>query len=119
MNDMNESDSQSRGWLDSFRRLADSLLALISNRIELFTVELQEEKLRGLQPARLGVPRNDFGNGRVPGWFRGAIALVMEHDWLWRFDRTGAADAGIGGGDYVRHSTADPRQSATIYRNHG
>ena len=46
MNDMNESDSQSRGWMGSFRRLTDSLLALISNRIELFAVELQEEKLR-------------------------------------------------------------------------
>jgi uncharacterized membrane protein YqjE len=34
------------GWLESLRRIGDSFLALLRGRFELFTVELQEEKLR-------------------------------------------------------------------------
>lgn len=36
------------GWLASLRRVGDSLLSLAQNRVELFAVELQEEKLRAL-----------------------------------------------------------------------
>jgi len=43
---MNESETPAGGWLDSFRRIGGSLLGLIRGRIELFAVELQEEKLR-------------------------------------------------------------------------
>jgi uncharacterized membrane protein YqjE len=45
---MSEGDPKSDGWLDSIRRTGDSLLGLAQSRIELFTVELQEEKLRAL-----------------------------------------------------------------------
>jgi uncharacterized membrane protein YqjE len=43
---MNETASHANGWPDSFRRIRESLLALIHSRFELFAVELQEEKLR-------------------------------------------------------------------------
>ena len=36
------------GWFSSFRRMSDSLLALGQSRIELFALELQEEKLRAI-----------------------------------------------------------------------
>jgi uncharacterized membrane protein YqjE len=34
------------GWFESLRRIGGSLSALLRSRFELFTVELQEEKLR-------------------------------------------------------------------------
>jgi uncharacterized membrane protein YqjE len=37
------------GFLGSFRALGDSLLGTVQDRLELFTVELQEEKLRLIQ----------------------------------------------------------------------
>lgn len=39
------------GWQASLRRLGDSVLALAQNRLELFAIELQEEKLRLLRLA--------------------------------------------------------------------
>ncbi len=36
------------GLLDSLRRLADSILALLQHRLELFALELQAEKVRAL-----------------------------------------------------------------------
>lgn len=36
------------GWLGSLRRMGDSMMVLAQNRLELFAVELQEEKLRAL-----------------------------------------------------------------------
>lgn len=46
---MNTSTAKSVGWLDSLRRIGESFLALLRSRFELFTVELQEEKLRLLR----------------------------------------------------------------------
>ena len=43
---MQTSTPRSAGFLDSFRVLGDSLLATIQDRLELFSVELQEEKFR-------------------------------------------------------------------------
>ena len=37
------------GLLDGLRRMADSLLGLVQTRVELISVELQEEKLRSLR----------------------------------------------------------------------
>jgi uncharacterized membrane protein YqjE len=37
------------GYLSSLRSLGDSLLASVQDRFELFTIELQEEKLRLIQ----------------------------------------------------------------------
>jgi uncharacterized membrane protein YqjE len=59
---MNESTSRADGWLNSLRRTGDSLLGLAQSRIELFAVELQEEKLRAL---------------RVTIWLVIALALVV------------------------------------------
>jgi uncharacterized membrane protein YqjE len=46
---MSEGEPPSGGVLDSFRRLCDSGLAQVQNRIELFGVEFQEEKARLLR----------------------------------------------------------------------
>ena len=45
---MDEASEKSDGWQHSIRRAGDTLLGLAQNRFELFTVELQEEKLRAL-----------------------------------------------------------------------
>lgn len=45
---MDPSDPKAQGWLDSLRRMGDSVLGLVQSRLELFAVELQEEKLRAL-----------------------------------------------------------------------
>jgi uncharacterized membrane protein YqjE len=46
---MVESEPPPGGVLDSFRRLCDSGLAQVQNRVELFAVEFQEEKARLLK----------------------------------------------------------------------
>ena len=43
---MNETDSESPGLLDSLRMLGDSLLATVHDRIELFSLEIEEERSR-------------------------------------------------------------------------
>lgn len=43
---MSASPPSSGGWLESLHRIGESLLVLMRNRFELFTVELQEERLR-------------------------------------------------------------------------
>ena len=46
---MSQTEPPSRGVFDSLRSLSDAGLALLQNRIELFGVELQEEKARLLR----------------------------------------------------------------------
>lgn len=46
---MGDTDPQPAGWFEPLRRAVDSLLGLIQTRFELFTVELQEEKLRAVK----------------------------------------------------------------------
>ncbi len=43
---MSDPEAKSNGWSESLRRSSDSILGLIQSRLELFAVELQEEKLR-------------------------------------------------------------------------
>jgi uncharacterized membrane protein YqjE len=43
---MSDPSTEASGWLESFRGIGESLLAMLRNRLELFGVELQEEKLR-------------------------------------------------------------------------
>ena len=43
---MEENESRSRGMFDSLRRLGDSVLTLVHRRLELASLELQEEKYR-------------------------------------------------------------------------
>ncbi len=45
---MNQSEIESRSWRASLRRIAGSLLGLAHSRLELFAVELCEEKLPAL-----------------------------------------------------------------------
>lgn len=46
---MNEHDQNPGSWFDGLRRAGDALLGLAQTRFELFTVELQEEKLRAIK----------------------------------------------------------------------
>jgi uncharacterized membrane protein YqjE len=46
---MDEAASGAGGFLGAFRRVGSSLLALLQNRVQLFAVELQEEKLRAIR----------------------------------------------------------------------
>ena len=57
----------SRGVLDSFRNLCDSGLALVQNRIELFALEIQEEKARLLRTLVLS----------AAAFFLAGVAVVM------------------------------------------
>ena len=50
---MDEKERTTGGWANSLRRTGDSLLGLAQNRLELFAVELQEEKLRALNVLQL------------------------------------------------------------------
>ena len=74
---MNESDTPASGWLDSFRRIGGSLLGLIRSRIELFSVELQEEKLRMV---RLLVW---LGIAMILGAAGLMVGIVTLGIWLW------------------------------------
>ncbi len=46
---MSDGDHKPAGLLDTARRVGDSLLGLVQNRVELFALELQEEKLRAVK----------------------------------------------------------------------
>lgn len=46
---MASSETKSGGIIDSVKRVGESALALLHNRLQLFSVELQEEKYRVLQ----------------------------------------------------------------------
>lgn len=74
---MNTSTAKSGGWLDSLRRIGESFLALLRSRFELFTVELQEEKLRLL---RLLVWIGIAAAVGAAGILIGITALAF---WLW------------------------------------
>lgn len=43
---MDQPEHPSGGWRESWKRVVDSLVGLVHARLELFSVELQEEKLR-------------------------------------------------------------------------
>ena len=45
---MSDDAPKSEGWLEALRRSGDSLLGLMQSRLQLFAVELQEEKLRAI-----------------------------------------------------------------------
>ncbi len=46
---MENRNPASSGLLDSFRKLGDSLIGTVHDRIELLSIELQEEKLRAIR----------------------------------------------------------------------
>ena len=46
---MSSSEPKSAGIIDSVKRVGESALALLHNRLQLFSVELQEEKYRVIQ----------------------------------------------------------------------
>ena len=59
---MPETEPPPGGVLDSFRRLCDSGLAQVQNRVELFAVEFQEEKTRLLKTLVIAAGGNDGVN---------------------------------------------------------
>jgi uncharacterized membrane protein YqjE len=74
---MSDSPSNSSGWLESLRRIGESLLALTRSRFELFAVEWQEEKLRLLHLLIWFILAVTIG---VAGVFIGLLTLAI---WLW------------------------------------
>ncbi len=74
---MSTSPPNPGGWLESLRRMGESFLALMRSRFELFTVELQEEKLRLLNLLIWIGLAAAFG---FAGVFVAIIALAF---WLW------------------------------------
>lgn len=74
---MSDSPPTPGGWLESLRRIGESLSALMRSRFELFTVEWQEEKLRLLNLlVWLGLAAT-LGVGGV------LVALITLAFWLW------------------------------------
>ena len=45
---MNAAEQNPKSWRAALRRIIDSALGLVQSRFELFSIELQEEKLRTL-----------------------------------------------------------------------
>jgi uncharacterized membrane protein YqjE len=74
---MSASPPTDGGWLESLRRIGESFLSLLRSRFELFTVELQEEKLRLLNLFIWLVLAAACG---FAGVFVTIIALAF---WLW------------------------------------
>lgn len=74
---MSSSPPNSGGWLESLRRISESFLALVRSRFELFTVELQEEKLRLLNLLAWLALALALG---LAGIFVAMTALAF---WLW------------------------------------
>jgi uncharacterized membrane protein YqjE len=77
MTDMDPSDPKTHGWLHSLRRVSDSVLGLAHSRLELLSVELQEEKLRALNLLVWLAVALTLG---AAGLFVGLGALAL---WLW------------------------------------
>lgn len=65
------------GWFEGLRRAGDSLLGLVQSRFELFTLELQEEKLRALNLVVWLVIGLTLGAGGL------LVGLGILAFWLW------------------------------------
>lgn len=74
---MSTSPPNPGGWLESLRRIGESFIALMRTRFELFTVELQEEKLRLFNLFIWVVLAAAIG---MAGVFVAVVALAF---WLW------------------------------------
>jgi uncharacterized membrane protein YqjE len=74
---MHDAPPSSGGWFESLRRIGESLLALLRNRFELFTVEWQEEKLRLINLLVW------LGLAAALGLAGVLIALIALAFWLW------------------------------------
>ncbi len=59
---MSEDQPRPRGVLESLRRIGDSVIALLQNRLELFGLELQEQKERLVRVLLLAVGLLFLGN---------------------------------------------------------
>src|SRR4051812_10458634 len=98
---MSTSTQTSPGLIGSARRLVDTGLGLVQNRLELFAVELQEEKIRfvelivlvcalgavaslALALLTLTVVLLFWENGRVPALIGLTVIYVAGAIWLWR-----------------------------------
>jgi len=74
---MSTSPPNPGGWLESVRRMGESFLSLMRNRLELFTVELQEEKLRLLNLLIW------IGLAAIFGFAGVLIVMITLAFWLW------------------------------------
>jgi len=76
---MNSSPPNHSGWFESLRRIGESLSVLLRSRFELFTVELQEEKLRLLNLFLWLVLAATIGAAGV------SVAIFTLAFWLWNW----------------------------------
>lgn len=75
---MPESDTSPKGLSGSIRRIALSLLGLIENRVQLFAVELQLERLRFLETLlKFGIAVSLAAVGLLLGTF--TLAIYVWH----------------------------------------
>jgi uncharacterized membrane protein YqjE len=74
---MNTSTPSHDGWIESLRRIGESLLALLRSRLELLSVEWQEEKLRLLNLLVWLALALAIGLGGV------FVAITALAFWLW------------------------------------
>ena len=84
---VDRTDHKAGGWLNSLRRMSDSLIGLAHSRLEILALELQEEKLRALKVVVWLVIALTFG---VAGLLVGLGALAF---FLWNI----AGYYGVGG----------------------
>ncbi|MHB1306355.1 MAG: phage holin family protein [Limisphaerales bacterium] len=76
---MSEPRARPDGWTAALRRMGDSVLGLAQSRLELFTVEFQEEKLRAITlVVWLAVALLLGAAGLLVGL--GALSLLL---WIW------------------------------------
>ena len=97
---MSASDERKQGVWGSLRRILDTLLAAAQNRIELFAVELQEEKCRLVEAMLCAVAVAAFGmmtltlvtfavvvafweNGRLAALLGLSVLYLGATAWAW------------------------------------
>ena len=74
---MSDETSQPPEWRESLRRIGESLQVLVRNRLELFSVEWQEEKLRLLRLLFWAGLALAFGSAGI------LVAVGLLAYWLW------------------------------------
>lgn len=74
---MNTATTSTGGWCESLRCISESFSALLRSRFELFTVELQEEKLRLLSLLIW------LGLAAAMGAVGVTVAVMALTFWLW------------------------------------
>ncbi len=79
---MSDSPPSGGGLFDSVKQLGETLLSIVSNRVELFTVELQEEKCRVIELLILAAAAVVFGLMSVI-MVTATVIYLLPAQWRW------------------------------------